>query len=78
MPLTNDEKAELVGDMLEWQISAATGARDHMREDSPVHRYACAYVYYLTEFRNILLQEGGGVYDPDFMIPKCGPQAADG
>ncbi len=69
MPLTNDEKADIVGDALEWQISAAIGARDVMRPESPSWRFGDAYVQYLTHYRNILLKHRGDVYLPKFAIP---------
>ena len=67
--LSNDEKAELVGDALEWTVSAACGARNTMKEGSPSWRFADAYVVHLIHYRNALLKYGGGVYSPDFAIP---------
>ena len=66
--MTNDERAEIVLDVLEWQISAVIGARNTMRIGSPSHRFADAYAAELIRFSNILRKYGGGVYSPEFSI----------
>jgi len=73
MAMTNSEKAEIIGDMLEWQISAAMAARDRMRPESPSWRFANGYIMWLVHFRNELMEHGGDVYLPEFK-----PGAPDG
>ena len=69
MEITRDQMADIVMATLDWQISAAMGARDVMKPDCPSWRFADAYVRHLVHYYNCLLKYKGGVFSPDFCIP---------
>jgi len=73
MPIPKDEMAQIVLATLDWQISAAIGARDSMRAGSPSWRYGHSYVHHLVHYYNVLLKYGGGVFNKEFDPPMVPP-----
>jgi len=67
--MKNDDKAECVSAMLDFEISATIGARNMMRQESPSWRVMDAYGVHLIHFKNQLLKYKGGVFSPEFEMP---------
>jgi hypothetical protein len=67
--MTADERAAVISSLLDFQVSAALGARDAMRPASPSWRSMDIYAMHLIHFKNQILKHGGSIFSPEFEMP---------